>query len=977
MCSTLPSIACFVGGLAVAGVPLFAQDLRTPLSDAEVRQARVLVDRMREDPRGPYLRIRWHCADDTVHPPAGTPCRERGGGVQFAEHTEAAGDLAILGIHTGTILQGLDWDEFLDSSRDHHRLKAYLIEHYLSEVDDGWVLRRARYYRGARQIEDEAKRGHAFLERLLSDREWTAANFLLATQLVAAVPHLTPGRQVSTAAVRNIATELADLDERFQALRVKIHSYPSEADLDSVDAALSAAGAAPGQVRDALGRLRHALQEQYDPTRLARQLPWYQERLGDPLAAGLLALQAADSLEQIATFTQTLRTEVASSADGQRNLVLLDLNHLLLERAFVLAQQPEREPVSRLHRLERLGHLLILANSTGFLSGREQASLAADLVWLRQHPTLDALDYKTRLDFVATSVDWSIATAEQLFGPSMRRYAEVEPKAAGFLDAMVRGSILLALASCVDELKRDLDQFLGQTHVVLGERVEQGVAGLNPGVALRPLKLFEPGRQPYAFDAKAIYVLRELPSEMGPVAGVLTVDQGNLLSHVQLLARNLGIPNASVPGSLLPRLERHRGQEVFFAVSPFGQVVLKSSSTVTAAERLLVDDGRAARAERVALDTTRLRLDRDRPVPLSDLRAIDAGAIVGPKAANLGELAQRFPGRVAAGLALPFGMYLRHVDRPYVTGRTLLEEIQWTLRMAEELRAEGQSEEDADRITLERLAVLRQAIIDMEWIPEMRTAIVEAMRDTFTGDLQHGIFVRSDTNAEDLPQFTGAGLNLTVPHQTSEQSILDAVKAVWASPLRDRAYRWRKQILRNQEHVYPSVLLLRSIRSEKSGVLITSGLRFGGGDSLTIVAAEGVGGAVDGEPAETLLVEPGGEIRLLSQAKSPYYRDLAPNGEAGVRWMPSSKRHTLLSEKEVNELVRTVEEWNRLVPVAQRSVVWDIEFGFAGGQLWLFQIRPFVPYRSFQLYQQLQALDGEVLRRANRIIDLAETDATR
>ena len=93
--------------------------------------------------------------------------------------------------------------------------------------------------------------------------------------------------------------------------------------------------------------------------------------------------------------------------------------------------------------------------------------------------------------------------------------------------------------------------------------------------------------------------------------------------------------------------------------------------------------------------------------------------------------------------------------------------------------------------------------------------------------------------------------------------------------------------------------------------------------------------------------------------------------------MPSSKRHTLLSEKEVNELVRTVEEWNRLVPVAQRSVVWDIEFGFAGGQLWLFQIRPFVPYRSFQLYQQLQALDGEVLRRANRSIDLAETDATR
>ena len=31
---------------------------------------------------------------------------------------------------------------------------------------------------------------------------------------------------------------------------------------------------------------------------------------------------------------------------------------------------------------------------------------------------------------------------------------------------------------------------------------------------------------------------------MKPVAGIASVSEGNLVSHVQLLARNLGIPNA-------------------------------------------------------------------------------------------------------------------------------------------------------------------------------------------------------------------------------------------------------------------------------------------------------------------------------------------------------------------------------------------------------------------------------------------------
>ncbi len=39
-----------------------------------------------------------------------------------------------------------------------------------------------------------------------------------------------------------------------------------------------------------------------------------------------------------------------------------------------------------------------------------------------------------------------------------------------------------------------------------------------------------------------------------------------------------------------------------------------------------------------------------------------------------------------------------------------------------------------------------------------------AMKETFGSDNPPGVFVRSDTNVEDLAGFTGAGLNLTLPN---------------------------------------------------------------------------------------------------------------------------------------------------------------------------------------------------------------------
>jgi hypothetical protein len=72
------------------------------------------------------------------------------------------------------------------------------------------------------------------------------------------------------------------------------------------------------------------------------------------------------------------------------------------------------------------------------------------------------------------------------------------------------------------------------------------------------------------------------------------------------------------------------------------------------------------------------------------------------------------------------------------------------------------------------------------------------------------------------------------------------------------------------EHVYPAVLLLRTVPSEKSGVMVTQDLDTGDRAVLSIAVNEGAQGAVEGQAAEMLRVDTaGGETRLLAAATAP------------------------------------------------------------------------------------------------------------
>jgi phosphoenolpyruvate synthase/pyruvate phosphate dikinase len=219
------------------------------------------------------------------------------------------------------------------------------------------------------------------------------------------------------------------------------------------------------------------------------------------------------------------------------------------------------------------------------------------------------------------------------------------------------------------------------------------------------------------------------------------------------------------------------------------------------------------------------------------------------------------------------------------------------------------------------------------------------MTEAFGDAESVGVFVRSDTNVEDLPGFTGAGLNLTVPNVVGFDKVVEAIRRVWASPFTERAYAWRQAHMPKPEHVYPAVLLLKTYPSDVSGVMVTLDVDTGDRGWLSIAAGEGVGAAVEGQSAEELRVNRrSGEVRLLSQASAPLRAEPSPEG--GIRKVPASGRDTLLTAAEIDRLRALADDVERRFPMPTQAsglpAAADIEFGFHDGSLALFQIRPFV-----------------------------------
>ena len=955
--------------LLAAGYPATA-DAATSSPTAE--EMRGWIETMKNAPRGPFKRIRWFCEDGAILPPEPYACRPHGGGIQHGEWNERALAIRAEGYPFATVIAELEPEDFLGPAGQHRRLREILVERFLIRFDDGWVFRRARFYRGAIQVEDEQRQARSLLLAMLDDPYWRdPKRFLTLREAVRLLP--LEGNRNDATLVRDLAIEIAEIDPGFQPLRTKLHGLPDAGDAE---------------------RVRRYASRQDDPELAKRfdRLVAALERLHAPQSAvqrmEQLAASSRSHSEVVAWLNDAARRLAAASEPGQRlstagelaaearkrvlgdngmsaedRLVTLQASLALEEEAYAVGSRliapQDRAAASRGERLGWLAALSEALYGAGLLSARQLTHLQRAIADL-DAPPLDAGRYAEQLAYLSRAMTWAQRQMTFQFEPALHHWEALAPAARQYIPDRLRDSPLLAYSRIIDPLRADASGLLGTPDDFFGTPVSSGLRALNPG--LRRGVLRRAPDKADRFSADGIYLLPRTTAELPPVAGILTRAEGSSLSHVQLLARNLGIPNVVIDTELIDRLEPYFGERIVLAVSPGGRVRLARDGPEW--DRFFPPAAQPG-DDRLQIDHDKLDLRHSDPIPLEALRATDSGRRVGPKAAHLGELAHHYPEQVSPGLAIPFGVFRQLLDQPISpAGPSAHAWLQAEYRRLDRI----EDAERRDREIRATLSRLREWIAQVELPPGLRQSLRASLTETFGHADTDGVFVRSDTNVEDLPNFTGAGLNRTVPNVVGFEAIITAIREVWASPFTQRSFDWRQARMTDPERVYPSVLLQATVPVDKSGVMVTIDLESGDSGWLSIATGEGLGGVVGGQAAEELRVErQSGELRLLSEATAPYRRVVSPGG--GLQRERAEGPSRLLTEREVERLRALADDVERRALVTGpngRPAPADIEFGFIDGRLALFQIRPLVDDPETRGSAYLAEMDAP-LRQADQL----------
>lgn len=445
---------------------------------------------------------------------------------------------------------------------------------------------------------------------------------------------------------------------------------------------------------------------------------------------------------------------------------------------------------------------------------------------------------------------------------------------------------------------------------------EQRFLPLNTGRAEGRLRIVRSAAQLRTLSPGDIPVLDQVPLALVPVAGLVTQRPSTLLSHVNLLAKGWGIPNAYVRDAQQV-LRAHDGQWVALDVShnDYRVTPLAGPPAVPAVP--------APRSGVRNLPRPDLRVVALKP--LAALRARDSGHC-GVKAANLGTLKAVLPpaAQVPDGFCIPFAHYQAMVQRLKIPARL----------QALHQRPGFSTDPDVRRVALAALhAEISAAAPD--------PAFVRTLEAQWQGQLQGaGVFVRSTSNSEDLPGFSGAGLYTTVPNVTRADALAAAVQTVWASVYNFEAYEARAAAGLPQDAVAMAVLVQRAAPSDSSGVMITRDPFDAGRRHITYISAKrGLGmRVVEGKrQAEQVMYSRWSKaVQVLSRSAED--TQLVSSAGGGVHEVPITGSRQVLTDALIARLARVASTTKQ----ALGGVDQDIEWAVVGDQVLILQSRPYV-----------------------------------
>ncbi|MED5619359.1 PEP/pyruvate-binding domain-containing protein [Ideonella sp. BN130291] len=417
-----------------------------------------------------------------------------------------------------------------------------------------------------------------------------------------------------------------------------------------------------------------------------------------------------------------------------------------------------------------------------------------------------------------------------------------------------------------------------------------------------------------------IVVLREVPLSIPPVAGVLTEKPSTVLSHVNLLVKGWGIPNAYVKDASA-RLQGLEGQWVTLKVTDTGYSVEPAVRQAGPAPR---GAPRSAVLRQPDLATTGL-------LPLAALRAGSTSAC-GSKAARLGVIdAARRAGRLTGvapvpdGYCIPFAHYAAFMRQPVVTQR-----IAAALATDRFERSRAVRRQALEQLRQDLLALPVDSAAAAAWAAQWQQQLGGA-----------GVFVRSSSNSEDLARFSGAGLYSTVPNVTRAEDIAQAVKTVWASVFNFEAFEARRQAGIGWDQVVMGVFVQRAVDSVSSGVMVTRDPFDATHRGAVVVSAKrGIGiKVVEGRRVaeQSMFDARSGAVRRLSRSGED--AELKLDGAGGVVERAVAPGHDVLSEAAVRSLAGVGLQLKSLLGGVDQDIEWAID---GAGRVVLLQARPYI-----------------------------------
>ncbi|NDV60642.1 PEP/pyruvate-binding domain-containing protein [Bacteroides sp. 519] len=431
---------------------------------------------------------------------------------------------------------------------------------------------------------------------------------------------------------------------------------------------------------------------------------------------------------------------------------------------------------------------------------------------------------------------------------------------------------------------------------------------LNTGTTKGRIRIADNIEELTNISENDILILKEVPISIPTVSGVITERASTLLSHVNVLARAMKIPSLYLKDAS-QKLKPYEGKYVELKATNSGYTIHETAEV-------------ARKSTKKTRYSVKSDIRQSKLIPLSEMREKDY-IYCGAKAANLGEIKAKMKNIIIPdGFSIPFAQY-----------HTFMKQYGFYNQIREmEKKPEFQSNVDIRKAELEKLrAKIENTVLDKT----TSQLWVEQWKSQLHGK---GVFVRSSSNAEDLKNFSGAGLFTTVPNVKTVSGLEEAVKKVWASVYNFEAYESRRYANIPDSLVMMSVLIQHAADSEISGVMITKdpydAQRW---DLIYIAAKRGIGiKVVEGKriAEQVMYSEKTKAVQIISYSEENTELRLAPEG--GVNEIPLTEKTRVMSD----ELIAKLAVQGRKIKQLFKGDM-DIEWAVADDKVIILQARPY------------------------------------